>query len=196
MEFLIQFVLNSVSLVILFLWLSKLNKQPFNLIHIDTWGSYKVPTNDGFNYFLTIVDDYSKGNLDLFVGHQKHCFIILKSILIIIETKFNKRVNIIRYDHAQESGSSFEYCSFLNSWGILHQTSSVDTPQQNDIVERKHRHFLEVSKALLLQSKLPQILEGLSHDNHFFDKQVSYENPTFQKSFWKAFWDYTRLFYP
>nr|GFA30112.1 cysteine-rich RLK (receptor-like protein kinase) 8 [Tanacetum cinerariifolium] len=32
-----------------------------DLIHIDIWGPYKVPTNGKFRYFLTIVDDCSRG---------------------------------------------------------------------------------------------------------------------------------------
>lgn len=34
-------------------------KSRFDLIHIDTWGPYKVVTHDNYKYFLTIVDDFS-----------------------------------------------------------------------------------------------------------------------------------------
>lgn len=33
---------------------------PFQLIHLDVWGPYKVDTYDGMKYFVTVVDDYSR----------------------------------------------------------------------------------------------------------------------------------------
>ena len=29
------------------------------LLHLDTWGAFHLPTHDGFHYFLTIVDDFT-----------------------------------------------------------------------------------------------------------------------------------------
>lgn len=34
--------------------------SPFNLLHIDVWGSFHVPTIEGYNFFLTIVDDCTR----------------------------------------------------------------------------------------------------------------------------------------
>lgn len=46
--------------------------------------------------------------------------------------------------------------SYYSSLGNLHQTSCVETPKQNSVVERKHRHLLNVSLTLLFHSKLPK----------------------------------------
>ncbi|GKD57319.1 ribonuclease H-like domain-containing protein [Tanacetum coccineum] len=34
--------------------------KPGELVHLDLWGPYRVSSREGFKYFLTIVDDYSK----------------------------------------------------------------------------------------------------------------------------------------
>lgn len=44
--------------------------------------------------------------------------------------------------------------------GIVHQSSCVDTPQQNGIAERKNKHLLEVARALLFQTMVPKYLWG------------------------------------
>ena len=62
---------------------------------------------------------------------------------------------MIRSNNALELSKSYEVLEFFANTGITHQTSCVQTPQQNGVVERKHKHLLEVSRALLFQSSLP-----------------------------------------
>ena len=45
--------------------------------------------------------------------------------------------------------------TYLQENGIIHQSSYVDTPQQNGVAERKNRHILEVARALLFSSHMP-----------------------------------------
>lgn len=64
-------------------------------------------------------------------------------------------IQCIRSDNALELGASHAAISFFSEHGIIHQTSCPHTPQQNGVVERKHRTLLEASRALLFQSQVP-----------------------------------------
>lgn len=57
-------------------------------------------------------------------------------------------------------GTGNDCKEFFHSKGILHQTTCVETPQQNGVVERKHRHLLETCRALLFHSQAPKRFWG------------------------------------
>jgi hypothetical protein len=50
--------------------------------------------------------------------------------------------------------ASFQTYMFYND--IIHQTSCVDTPSQNGVVERKNIHLLEIAIALLFHMNVPK----------------------------------------
>lgn len=85
---------------------------------------------------------------------KENAFSILKDFLQIVERQYNVKVKIIRSDNTLELGKGIEQAKFYQNQEILHQTSCVDTPQQNEVVERKYRYLLEIARALLFQSKL------------------------------------------
>lgn len=45
--------------------------------------------------------------------------------------------------------------NMLQERGIVHQRSYPYTPQQNGVIERKHRHMLEITRALRFQGSIP-----------------------------------------
>ena len=67
---------------------------------------------------------------------------------------FLPQLQTIRSDNGTEFLSSI-FQTWIRTHGIFHQRSCVSTPQQNGIVERKHRHLLDVARALRFQAHLP-----------------------------------------
>ena len=76
-----------------------------------------------------------------------------------IQTQFNKNVKVIRTDNAKDLCEG-QMAKIYQKFGIEHYKSCRDTPQQNGVVERKHKHLLETTRALSFQSNLPKSFWG------------------------------------
>ncbi|XP_055814406.1 uncharacterized protein LOC129884055 [Solanum dulcamara] len=70
------------------------------------------------------------------------------------KNQFDKVVKVLRSDNGTEFVNSV--CdNIFKTLGIIYQRSCPYTPQQNRVTERKHRHLLEVTRALKFQAKIP-----------------------------------------
>ncbi|CAL8150570.1 unnamed protein product [Prunus armeniaca] len=126
--------------------------RPFELIHCDIWGPYKIPSFSGAKYFLTIVDDYSRFTWAFFMQHKSETQHLLTNFFSFVKTQFAASIANIRVDNGGEFSSMK---AFFQQNGTTYQHSCVYTPQQNGVVERKHRHILELARALRFQAHLP-----------------------------------------
>ncbi|XP_074297866.1 uncharacterized protein LOC141628658 [Silene latifolia] len=126
----------------------------FDLVHVDIWGPYRKETRTKHKYFLTLVDDHSRATWVYLMHNKFEAAKLLMLFYKFIETQFSKTIKILRSDNALEltEGDNKE---FLLSKGIWHQTTCVDRPQQIGVVERKHKHLLEISRAIRFSSDLP-----------------------------------------
>ena len=128
----------------------------FDLIHCDIWGLFFAPSLNGFKYFLIIVDDCSRCTWVYLIKLKSDTQSILHSFFTFVETQFQTKIKSLR----SENGLEFSMSQFFTDKGVLHQLSCVDTPQQNSMVERKHRHILSVARALHFQANLPLKFRG------------------------------------
>jgi hypothetical protein len=103
-------------------------------------------------FFLTAVDDYSRFTWITLMKHKSETRQHIIDFIKMIEVQHHSQVKIIRSDN----GVEFLMPQFYSSKGIIHQTSCVETPEQNGRVERKHQHLLNVGRALLFQANLPK----------------------------------------
>ncbi|KAI3516445.1 hypothetical protein L1887_15360 [Cichorium endivia] len=126
----------------------------FDLIHCDIWGKYRTPSFTRANYFLTIVDDYSRAVWVFLLKHKHEASACLVSFHKMIQVQFEKKIKRMRCDNGGEFTSN-EMQDFYTKEGIVLETTCPHTPQQNGVVERKHRHLLETARALRFEANLP-----------------------------------------
>jgi len=55
----------------------------------------------------------------------------------MVQTQFNTNIKIVGSDNGGEYMSS-DLILYFREQGIIHQTTCVDTPQQNGVTERKN----------------------------------------------------------
>jgi len=99
----------------------------------------------GFRYFLTIVDDYSCYTWVILLHNKSEVRQHIINFIVFVQNHFKTNIKRIRTDN----GIEFAMSIFYASKRIIHKKYCVETPQQNDIVERKHQHILNVTRALL-----------------------------------------------
>ena len=125
------------------------SEKPFDLIHCDIWGRYKHSSLSGAHYFLTIVDDYTCFTWIFLMKHKDEAQPLIKHFFSYVSTQFASHIKKFRSDNG---GEFLSLQSFFKDNGVLFQHSCVYTPQQNGVVERKHRHILQVARALKFQA--------------------------------------------
>ena len=128
--------------------------QPFDIIHVDIWGPYSQFTYKTCRYFLTIVDDFSRYTWVFLLIFKFDAIDALIKFHTFVKTHHQIAIKTIQSDNKSEF-LSFKLQSFFHSQGIRHQRSCPHTPQQNGVVERKHRHLLNVACALRFHSRIP-----------------------------------------
>nr|GFB19603.1 retrovirus-related Pol polyprotein from transposon TNT 1-94 [Tanacetum cinerariifolium] len=117
------------------------------------------PSLTGANYFLTIVDDYSRAVWIYLLKHKHEASFCLSDFYNMVKTLFEKGIKRIRCDNGGEFISN-SMNEFYKEWGIVLETTCPHNPQQNRVVERKHMHLLEIARALRFKASLPTTFWG------------------------------------
>ena len=77
----------------------------------------------------------------------------------MIETQFQVKIGIFHIDNGTRYFNEF-LGSFLEEKGIHHQSTCVNTPQQNGIAKRKNKHLFEVARAIMFSMNVPKYFLG------------------------------------
>lgn len=127
--------------------------QLLELVHSDVCGPFSVNSFSGKRYFVTFVDDFSR---KLFVYAMKQKSEVFEHFLRfknMVEKQTGQKLKFFRSDNGTEF-CNHNFKSFFEKHGIVHQRSTINTPQQNGVAERINRTIIEKVRCMLLDAGL------------------------------------------
>ena len=86
----------------------------------------------------------------------------------MIQTQFESPIKRLCSNNGREYVNQ-TFFKFLKENGVVQELTCVDTLQQNGVAERKNRHLLEVTRAVLFLTSVPRFYWGSNPDCHLFD---------------------------
>ncbi|XP_022843115.1 uncharacterized protein LOC111366633 [Olea europaea var. sylvestris] len=125
-----------------------LTKRPLELIHMDLMGPSRTESLGGKRYILVVVDDFSRFTWIELLREKSDACDLIKSLCKRLSNELNLKVSRMRSDHGKEF-ENFNLESFCMDEGIMQESSSLITPQQNGVVERKNRVLQDMASASL-----------------------------------------------
>ena len=135
------------------------SSKPFDLIHSDVWGPSPIPNISGAKWFVSFIDDCTRVTWLFLMKDKSEVFHLFVKFYRMIQTQFESPIKRLRSDNGREYVNQ-NLSKFLEENGVVHELTCVDTPQQNGVAERKNRHLLEVTRALLFQTSVPRSYWG------------------------------------
>lgn len=144
------------------------------IIHSDVCGPFECDTLAGSKYYVTFIDDYSRYCHVYFMKKKNDVFNIFKEYKNEVETFHNKKIKNLQTDNGTEYRNK-EFDDFLKSHGIKRRLTTVYTPQQNGISERKNRSLLDKARCLLIEASAPKKLwaEAVATANYLINRSPS-----------------------
>lgn len=134
-------------------------KNLHHLLYSDVWGPSKITTMAGKRWFITFIDNHTRFTWVFLLQEKSDIALAFKKIYQMVLTQFRTQIRILCRDNGKEFFNKISG-NFFTTRDIVHQCSCTNTPQQNEIVERKNKQLLEVAWALSFQTKVPKCLWG------------------------------------
>ena len=100
----------------------RVNKRvfaPFELVHYDVWGPFLIWSPNGFKYFVTFVDDFSRVIWLYIIKSCYELFSYFSAFCVEIQTQFHISVQTLRSNNVKEYLLE-PFQSFMLQHGIFH----------------------------------------------------------------------------
>ncbi|KAG8487897.1 hypothetical protein CXB51_018808 [Gossypium anomalum] len=129
-------------------------QEKLELVHSDVCGPMKSPYLNDSKYFVLFIDDLTRFCWVYFMKQKSEVFELFGKFKALVENQTGCKIKALRTDNGTEYLSK-RFQKLCEQAEIHHQLTTVYTPQQNGVSERKNRTVMDMAKCLLFQSKLP-----------------------------------------
>ncbi|KAJ4764474.1 Gag/pol [Rhynchospora pubera] len=137
--------------------LAKSHKLPFMLStsvsHAPLELVHAVVTSNGFRYYVTFIDDFTKFVWIFFLQSKDEVLQIFTSFKLQVENLLSNTIKVLRTD----GGTEFKPIT-KRFPQLVHQITCPYTPEHNGVAERKHRHIVELSLAAISHASIPLVM--------------------------------------
>jgi transposase InsO family protein len=129
-----------------------MTSRPLELLHKDLFGIIAYISIGRSKYGLIAIDDYTHFTWVSFLQDKSETQVTLKRFLRKSQIEFDIRIKKIRSDNGMKFKNT-QVEEFLVEEGIKHEFSSLYSPQQNGVVERKNRTLIDMPRTMLEEYK-------------------------------------------
>jgi hypothetical protein len=145
-----------------------------DIVHTDVCGPMRIESKGGARYFVTFTDDYSRWTQTYLIRKKSEVASKFREYKNFVETQLERKIKAVQSDNGKEYCNK-EMGKFFRDSGIQRRLTTVYSPQQNGLAERKNRTLVEAARCMLLESGLPASFwgEAIMTANHVRNRCIS-----------------------
>ncbi|MBW0549043.1 hypothetical protein O181_088758 [Austropuccinia psidii MF-1] len=128
-------------------------------IHLNLCGPISTPNVSGYQYFMIIIDQFSKFISVKLLKHKNKAFTHFKEFKNAAKNFHSKKIKRMISDGGGELKNNY-FEKLCSKSGIKRCLSPAYTPQHNGISERGNSSIIEKARFLLIQFSLPMKFWG------------------------------------
>lgn len=131
------------------------SKAVLDYAYSDLWGPAQAHSMSGGRYFMTLIDDFSRKVWMYILKTKDQALEKFMMWKVLVETQTGKKIKVLRTDNGLEFYNK-KFNDYCQQWGIQKHKTVTFTSQQNGIAKRMNRTFINKTRCMLINSKLPR----------------------------------------